>query len=484
MNPTSLDDAVVNSTHGRSPTCPESLNSKIFELLEDCVDSLLASLAHSGDYRGGRILTLRNGLVDGHKWTLEEVGRDLGITRERVRQLQAKANRRLSQSAKHLLSSQIDHCVKELRSFGERIGEDLASERFTQALSTADSADQSSISAHLSLLQSIIGNSRIEKQSLHEVDLRIVHTLAESSVPLSVNEIRNTIESNPEACKATTDWPDLDLAMHLQLVLYVEIDSGGYCTPTEQTFLGLSNTDRRLLSLTRVLREEGRPLHFTEIARRVRPLLTGKLAMSDRNVHAWMDRYKDYFKWAGPGIYGLAEWDIGVRDGSLEGGLRPARRMGIGDEIAFLLSERKKPMSLGFIEDHILERFKVHRTSVYASITQDTANRFVLLDDGMVALSSWHIRSQLRTTSETKRRVRVPRDLREAARSTARSKASELTSLISQGTASITPAKAAGYAVVAATLGMTHELKILLDIAEESNMPASMSHALKRLPES
>ena len=46
--------------------------------------------------RDRRILELRYGLVDGKAHTLEEVGRKVGVTRERVRQLQSRAIRKLS----------------------------------------------------------------------------------------------------------------------------------------------------------------------------------------------------------------------------------------------------------------------------------------------------------------------------------------------------------------------------------------------------
>ena len=38
-----------------------------------------------------RILQLRYGLLDGQAYTLEEVGHKMGVTRERVRQIEAQA---------------------------------------------------------------------------------------------------------------------------------------------------------------------------------------------------------------------------------------------------------------------------------------------------------------------------------------------------------------------------------------------------------
>ena len=45
--------------------------------------------------RERRVLELRFGLEDGRSRTLEEVGREFSVTRERIRQIEAKALRKL-----------------------------------------------------------------------------------------------------------------------------------------------------------------------------------------------------------------------------------------------------------------------------------------------------------------------------------------------------------------------------------------------------
>jgi len=61
------------------------------EMLKDKIDLVLKTLT----YREREIIKLRYGLGDGYTYTLEEVGRIFKVTRERVRQIEAKAVRKL-----------------------------------------------------------------------------------------------------------------------------------------------------------------------------------------------------------------------------------------------------------------------------------------------------------------------------------------------------------------------------------------------------
>ena len=72
-------------------SAPAPAEQATFQLLREQVEDVLSTLSD----RERRVLQLRFGLSDGRSRTLEEVGRDFGVTRERIRQIEAKALRKL-----------------------------------------------------------------------------------------------------------------------------------------------------------------------------------------------------------------------------------------------------------------------------------------------------------------------------------------------------------------------------------------------------
>src|SRR5262245_6203026 len=78
------------------------------EMLKDKIDQVLKTLT----YREREIIKLRYGLGDGYTYTLEEVGRIFKVTRERVRQIEAKAVRKLQHPVR---SRQLEGFLDSLR---------------------------------------------------------------------------------------------------------------------------------------------------------------------------------------------------------------------------------------------------------------------------------------------------------------------------------------------------------------------------------
>jgi RNA polymerase primary sigma factor len=83
------DSVLGDFIQDRDAPAPDE--SATYNLLKEHLEEVLNSLPP----REVRILQLRYGLLDGQAYTLEEVGRKMGVTRERVRQIEAQALSRL-----------------------------------------------------------------------------------------------------------------------------------------------------------------------------------------------------------------------------------------------------------------------------------------------------------------------------------------------------------------------------------------------------
>jgi RNA polymerase primary sigma factor len=75
--------------HRKDDPLADTHRAALKDRLEEAIQSL--------NYREREILRMRFGLTDGYAYTLEEVGKVFSVTRERVRQIESKAVRKLQQ---------------------------------------------------------------------------------------------------------------------------------------------------------------------------------------------------------------------------------------------------------------------------------------------------------------------------------------------------------------------------------------------------
>ena len=96
-HPISLDRPIGEGDDGffgdfiEDRTTESPINAATHEMLKEKLEQVLNTLT----YREREIIKLRYGLGDGYTYTLEEVGKIFKVTRERVRQIEAKAVRKL-----------------------------------------------------------------------------------------------------------------------------------------------------------------------------------------------------------------------------------------------------------------------------------------------------------------------------------------------------------------------------------------------------
>jgi RNA polymerase primary sigma factor len=97
QEPMSLETPVGNEENSflgdfiKDENAPAPVDVATQQLLREQVEEILEELSE----RERKVLEMRFGLIDGRNRTLEEVGNEFGVTRERIRQIEAKALRKL-----------------------------------------------------------------------------------------------------------------------------------------------------------------------------------------------------------------------------------------------------------------------------------------------------------------------------------------------------------------------------------------------------
>ena len=111
-HPISLDRPIGDSEDSNfgdfieDDTVDSPVSTATQSMLKERIDHILRTLS----YREREIIKLRYGIGDGYTYTLEEVGRIFKVTRERVRQVEAKAIRKLQHPVRaRKLEGFLDH---------------------------------------------------------------------------------------------------------------------------------------------------------------------------------------------------------------------------------------------------------------------------------------------------------------------------------------------------------------------------------------
>ena len=100
--PISLDRPVGNSedSHFGDLLPDGAVKSPAIGATQGMLRHRIAKVLKTLSYREREIIKLRYGLGDGYSYTLEEVGHIFKVTRERIRQIEAKAVRKLQQPSR------------------------------------------------------------------------------------------------------------------------------------------------------------------------------------------------------------------------------------------------------------------------------------------------------------------------------------------------------------------------------------------------
>jgi RNA polymerase sigma factor (sigma-70 family) len=263
--------------------------------------------------REGDILRLRYGLDDGIPRTLEEVGQRFGITRERVRQIEKRILRRIQHyTIRHILDDIVRPFQFVLEQAGGILKETQISEQISQftVLGKIDPIGATRFVLGVTAGFEEIGDGiwalkecpfECFPMVTSTAALRLEKNHTRVRYNQLVSQVRMMLESTNNASKIEVNT--LFIEACLQADPQFEISDDGWCM--------LAKWQKSYIDeMVEVLRENGKPLHFREIASGVEALVKGNQEVSEHNIHAVLQRRQDLFVRVGQGTYGLVEWGI------------------------------------------------------------------------------------------------------------------------------------------------------------------------------
>lgn len=305
----------------------------------------------------------RYGLSGEKPKTLEEIGRELGITRERVRQIEKNAIRKLTEYMSTEIRGQ-----EILTTFETKIKRDggvVSKSRLFELLVGSESASNKLkyMICFLATLNTKIGSinetNDLKPGYYFELKLNIINDTIKQAISILDTE-KKPLEEKVFLHKIEKH----ELGLKDEQVIAI-ISLSKKILRTDLGHLGLSHwreiNPKSIRDKTYyVLRKFNKPLHFTDISKHIETLDENKKSVTKQAVHNELIR-DERFVLIGRGIYALSEW--GYNAGVVE------------DVIEEVLVSAGKPMHKDDIISEVKKRRMVKETTILLNLQKDRFQR-------------------------------------------------------------------------------------------------------------
>jgi len=311
--------------------------------------------------RDASVIVSRYGLMGDKPKTLEEIGKELGITRERVRQIEKNALRKLSEYISTEIRGQ--EILTTIETKIVRDGGVVTKTRLYELLLGTDNA--SSKLKHMVCFLTILDDkitaisetSELKPGYSVDIKLNVIQEVISRAIVVLDNE------KKPLEEKSFLSRIEKSAATNEQIVAVISLSKK--ILRTEAGHLGLSHwreiNPRSIRDKTYyVLRKYKKPLHFTDISKHIEALDETKKKVTKQAVHNELIR-DNRFILIGRGIYALSEW--GYNAGVVE------------DVIEEVLLSSGKPMHKDDIIVEVMKRRMVKETTILLNLQKDRFTR-------------------------------------------------------------------------------------------------------------
>lgn len=328
------------------------------------------------------VLRRRFGLSGGESETLEEIGKRYGVTRERIRQIQAGAVAKIKRAKNFAAArSAFEQLVVSLLTGAGSVMEE--GELFRQLLAFAGDTPAHEQTLRF-LLTELLSDRVIPLPTSAEFKAgwRLAHASEETSravvrdavaffsrrgKPATRDELIAASRSFPTVTAEPDRFPaDVILAVLSRSRTAASNPFGDWGLASWGSIAPKRINDKIAL----VLEKAGAPLHFTEIAKRINDAHFDNRTAYGPTVHNELILNPQYVL-VGRGLYALKAW--GYREGV------------VADVLEDILKKSGRPMSRSELVAEVLKQRFVKKNTIHLALTN--RGRFVKLEDGRFAVS-------------------------------------------------------------------------------------------------
>ena len=303
--------------------------------------------------RSGEIIKKRFGIFDGKPETLEKIGQDYKITRERVRQIIVDANKKISKKKDNVNFRKAEE--KILWTIEENSGI-IREEEIIEKLSSSVQREANAVNFFGILSENVLmaeEKGLMEKSwflskeviaKVKQIESAIVKILAKEHKLLSEEEVVKKIS------EVATDFSQKEILNFLSVLENVKKDKFGKWGMADWKEVSPKGTRERIHI---VLKEKGEPLHFTIIAKLIDEYNLGKRKSHPQTVHNELIK-DERFVLIGRGTYALRDW--GYEKGTVK------------DVLADILQKSQGSLHRDEILKKVLEIRKVKKSTVMINL--------------------------------------------------------------------------------------------------------------------